>query len=146
MPFEGGPYVQAACVCDMVLQDDTGTASLIRIIDTITHGEAGPNAPESMPPFVHKFWTVIMLKSGAAQGRSELRITPELPNGELREPIVLTVHFEGGERGHNIMMQTAFQFTLEGLHWFNIDLDGERLTRIPLRVRYERLVATTSAR
>jgi hypothetical protein len=56
--------------------------SLIRLIDTLTHTEARPDAPEEMPPMTYTLKLVIMLKPGAARGRHELRIVPELPSGE----------------------------------------------------------------
>jgi len=50
MPFDRGPYVQAACICEMVIEDKTGAISLIRLIDTLTHEVGGPNPPDEMPP------------------------------------------------------------------------------------------------
>ncbi len=141
MSFEGGPYIQAACFCDLVIQESSGVLSLIRVIDTLTRRHVAPDAPESMPPFVHTFWMVIMLKSGNAMGRHELRIVPELPSGATEQPLSIPVHLDGGHTGHNVVMQTSFQFALEGLYWFNVDFDGERLTRIPLLVRYEPVIA-----
>ncbi|MDI7274919.1 MAG: hypothetical protein QME94_02965 [Anaerolineae bacterium] len=144
MTTENGPYVQAACFCEMVLEDKTGALSLIRIIDVLTHTSAGPNPPEEMQPFAHELTLVVMLKSGAARGRHELSIVPELPSGETRDPIVLTVHFEGEERGHNVVARLVYTFTLEGLYWFGVFLDGEKISAIPLRIKYNRLLTGTS--
>jgi len=44
--------------------------------------EARPDAPEDMPQFTYTLKLVIMLKSGAARGRHELKVVPELPSGE----------------------------------------------------------------
>ncbi len=144
MGLENGPFVQAACFCDMAMEDKGGAVSLIRIVDTLTHVEGGLNPPEAMPPFTHPLWLAIMLKSGTARGRHELSIVPEQPSGETGTPIRLTVHLEGEEKGANVLAQTALQFTLEGLHWFNVYLDEDRLTRIPLRIRYNRVIAAAS--
>ncbi len=142
MAFENGPYVQAACLCDMVLEDKTGTMSLIRIIDVLTNAVSGPNPPVDMPPMTHTFWLAVMLKSGSAVGRHEVKVVPQLPSGETKDPLVLTVHFEGGEKGANVMAQMTFQFVYEGLHWFNVYLDEAKLTAIPLLVRYNRVIAS----
>lgn len=140
MPFEGGPYVQAACICENVIEDKTGTLSLIRLIDVLNTTSAGPNPPEDMPPVQYTGKLVLMLKSGLAIGRNTLRIVPELPSGETQGEMSVTVHFEGEEKGSNVVSELRYTFTKEGLHWFNVYLGGDKLTAIPFRVRYNRVV------
>jgi len=135
-----GPYIQAACFCDMVIEDKAGVLSLLRIIDTLTHSVASPTPPDEMSPFGYTLKLVLMLKSGAARGRHNLKIVPELPNGTTQPPTEVTVHFEGEEKGQNIVADMNFVFTLEGLYWFNVYLGETKLTSIPLRVKYNRLV------
>ena len=139
MSAEGGPYIQAACVCNMVIEDKTGAFSLIRVVDTVTHTVSGPNPPDEMPPMPFEGKLVLMLKSGRAVGRHNLTIVPELPSGETQDPITMTVHFEGEEKGQNIVTNLRFVFAQEGLYWFNIYLGETKLTAIPFRVRYNRL-------
>lgn len=140
MGFEQGPYIQMAGLCEQVIEDKTGALSLIRIIDTITHTEARPDAPTEMPPVTYPMKMVIMLKSGRAKGRHELKIIPEMPSGELKPPLARSIHMEGEERGFNNIINMVFTFTMEGLYWFNVYLDDSLLTRIPLRLKYERIV------
>jgi hypothetical protein len=141
MKFEQGPYVQMAGLCDQVIEDKTGALSLIRIIDIVTHTEARPDAPEEMPDVTYPMKLVIMLKSGRARGRHELKTIPELPSGELKPPHKRSVQMEGEERGVNLIINMLFTFTMEGLYWFNVYFDDSLLTRIPLRVKYNRVVA-----
>ena len=141
MQFEQGPYIQMAGLCEQVIEDKTGALSLIRIIDTITHTEARPDAPTEMPPVTYPMKMVIMLKSGRAKGRHELKIIPELPSGESKAPVARSIHMEGEERGFNNIINMLFTFTMEGLYWFNVYLDDSLLTRIPLRIKYNRIVA-----
>lgn len=145
MTFEQGPFITAAALCEQVIEDKTGALSLIRIVDTITHGIAGPDAPEDMPPVTYPMKMVIMLKSGRARGRHELKVSPELPSGELKQPITQSVQMEGEERGINHIINMVFTFTIEGLYWFNIYLDEELLTKIPLRIKYNRIVLPAPA-
>jgi hypothetical protein len=133
-----GPFVQAACLCETVLIDTTGTASLIRIVDTLTHHEPGPTPPKEMPAFTHTLKLVLMLKSGNAKGSHELRVVPELPNGATENAIILTAYFDGEEKGQNIIGDMAFLYKMEGLYWFNIYLEDSKLTAIPLRIKYDR--------
>ena len=144
MAFEGGPYVQAGCFCETVIEDKIGSLSLIRIIDTITHTQASPEPPETLPPFNYGLRLVLMLKSGSARGRSNLRIVPELPTGASLDAVTVTVHFEGEEKGANVVSNLAMRFENEGLYWFKVMIDDEILTQIPLRVRYNRIVTGPS--
>lgn len=143
MALEQGPYVAIACLCEMVIEDKTGVLSLIRIIDRLTHTEAGPNPPKEMPPFTHSWFLVLTLKSGMAQGRYDIRIQLQRPDGSVEDVNTTTVHFEGEEKGHNLIGQIITQFHIEGLHWYKIYLeDGDRqdlLTAVPFRVMYNRV-------
>jgi hypothetical protein len=144
MPFEDGPYIQTACFCEMVLHEKTEVLSLIRVIDTITHGERGPEPPETMPPFPYSLQLVLMMKSGNARGRYDLRITPEKPDGSTDNSQIFTVYFEGEERGSNLILNFNLMFEMEGLYWFNVYIGDEKLTALPLRVKYQRNVISTT--
>ncbi len=140
MQFGQGPYIQLAGLCEQVIEDKTGVLSLIRIIDTITHTEARPDAPAEMPHVTYPMKMVIMLKSGHARGRHELKMIPELPSGEVKPPFTRSVQMEGEEQGFNNVINMLFTFAMEGLYWFNVYLDDSLLTRIPLRIKYNRIV------
>jgi hypothetical protein len=140
MTFEHGPYIQMAGLCEQVIEDKTGALSLIRVIDTITNTVARPDAPAEMPPITYAMKMVIMLKAGRARGRHELKITPEQPSGEIKPSLTRSIHMEGEERGVNHIINMVFTFTMEGLYWFNVYFDDFLLTRIPLRIKYERIV------
>jgi hypothetical protein len=135
-----GPYIQAAALCEQVIEEKSGVLSLIRIIDTIVHAEARPDAPATMPAINYPMKLVIMLKSGAARGRHEIKVFPELPSGEVKPPFMQSIEMEGEERGANSVINLIFPAAQEGLYWFNIRFDDSLLTRIPLRVKYHRVV------
>ncbi|MDO8751316.1 MAG: hypothetical protein Q7K03_09280 [Dehalococcoidia bacterium] len=139
-PFEYGPFVQVAAFCDRVLREADGVLSLIRVVDVINHTATGPNAPIDMPPVNYPLTLVLSLKSGKAKGRHEVTITPEMPSGETMPVASVSVRLEGEGKGYNIITQLNMQFKLEGLYWFIIRFDGELLTRLPLELRYARLV------
>ena len=140
MPFEAGPYIQAACFCEMVLEDKEGVLSFIRLIDTVTHAQIGASPPQDMPPVPYEIKLVLMLKSGTAIGRYNLRVVPELPDGSTKDPVVLTVHLEGEERGQNLIIRLGLTLEMEVLYWFKVYFEDQKLTQIPLRVKYNRVV------
>lgn len=133
----GGPYVAVAAFCDRVLEEKDGVLSAIRLVDRVTATLAGPGVPGTMPPIPVNLTLLIVLKSGAARGRHQLEIAPEAPSGLALSPVSVPVLFEGEERGVNVVLNVGFQATQEGLYWFSVRLEGQLLTRIPLRVVYQ---------
>jgi len=47
-----GPYLQAALLCERVMQEKDGVLSVIRIIDRVIHTAMGPETPDTMGPGV----------------------------------------------------------------------------------------------
>ena len=139
-PFTQGPYIQAATFCDMVIEGKDGTLSLIRLIDTLTHIEQGPNPPMEMPPVHKKLKLVLMIKAGRTQGRHQIKITPHLPNGETKNSFEQSINLDGEGSGHNTVIDFNFQYELEGSYFFDVFFNEEMFTRIPLKVTYERFV------
>jgi len=132
-----GPYLLAALVCERVLEEKDGTKSAIRIIDRITRNAVGPNPPKVMEPFDYEMTLFIRLKSGNVRGVYQLRIVLVAPSGESPQPIPVTVNFEGEEdRGVDIVAGMRSHFTVTGIHWVEIFLGEEFLTRVPIRVVY----------
>lgn len=140
-PFEHGPYVQIAAFCERVLREADGVLSLIRVIDIITHTERGPDPPYEMPEVHYPLFLSITLKSGTARGRHEITVIPEQPSGETLKPITLSVNMEGEGKGVNITSRIDLPYKMEGLYWFNVQFDHQTITRLPLEVRYSRMVS-----
>lgn len=137
MPFESGPYLSAAFLCEKVLEEKDGVKSAIRIIDRITHTVVGPNPPEELQPFDYRITLFLKFKSGTARGPMQLQIRLTKPSGESPPSTRHTLNFEGeDDRGVDIAADMIMKLDQVGLHWFDISLAGERVTRIPLRVIY----------
>jgi len=139
-PFERGPYIQTAVFCERVLREADGALSLIRVVDVITHTERRPDAPEQMPEVHYPLDLLISLKSGTTRGRHEITIIAEQPSGETLQPITISVNMEGENKGANIHSRIDIPYKFEGLHWFKILFDRQTITRIPLEVRYSRIL------
>lgn len=140
MPFERGPYVTTATFCERVLQEASGVLSLIRVVDRMTTNASGPAPPEEMPSARLDWTLVITLKSGDARGSHPVRITPQLPSGETLRPITLSAHFEGDNKGQNLISQINMELKLPGIYWFHIHVDDQLMTKVPLEVIYSRVV------
>ncbi len=60
------------------------------------------------------------------------------PNGVSLPERSFDVMFEGEERGVNLILQLQME-GLEGLYWFEISVNDCLLSRVPLRVIYQRI-------
>ena len=138
MVFEQGPYLTVAAICDRALQEKDGVISLIRVVDKITSSPVGPDVPEQMPPFPANLSLVIMLRAGETSSTHTITIRPQAPAPAPSPPETeVPVSFSGvpGD-GANLVVNITFVPPIEGQYWFNILLDSQLLTRVPLRVEY----------
>ena len=132
MPFEQGPYLSAAFLCEKVLEEKDGVKSVVRIVDRLTHTAVG-----KMEPFGVPLSLFIRFKSGHARGASPLRINLIKPSGESLPPFQVQVYFEGEEdRGVDLVMNLTIPIEMEGMYMFEIYLQEELLTKVPLRIIY----------
>ena len=134
------PYLSLAVFCEKVLKETDGVLSAIRIIDRFTI----PGTSERMPVSTVIFSVLIVLKSGDFRGRAEIELRPTTPSGQLLPIMRFPVNFEGdADRGVGIGTPIQLQAEEEGLFWFDVSLSvvgggSELLTRIPLRILYQR--------
>ena len=136
-PFGQGPFLSAAILCEKVLIEQDGVASAIRIVDRVTQQVSSPQPPDPMEPFEHELTLYLTFKSGAARGPINLEIRLQKPSGESPAPMFQTLNFEGDdERGVNVINKFQIRIEMPGLYWFDVYLEGHRITRIPLRVIY----------
>ena len=134
-PFERGPYLAAAVLCERVLTEQDGVNSLIRIVDRITHTATGPEPPLTLQPFSYPLWLYISFKSGSARGVKDLIIRIQKPSGDSPPAQALPVNFEGeDDRGANLIVQLQLEIDVVGVWWFDISLDGVHVTKLPLRI------------
>ncbi len=143
--FQDGPYLSAAIICEKVLEERDGVKSVVRIIDRVIRQALGPSPPQEMEPFDYEMTLLLKFKSGRARGTYTVEIQLVKPSGESPTPMTNTILFEGeDDRGIDIVANTKIKFDQTGIYWFNIVLNGIRLTRIPFRVIYLPQVRRTS--
>lgn len=138
-PFDMGPFLTAAALCERVLTEQDGVNSLIRIVDRLTITAGGSEAPENMPPSQHLLSLYISFKSGTARGVKQLMVRIQKPDGNSPQPLSVPLNFEGeDDRGTNLIMQIQFEIDVVGLWWLDVSLDDNHVTKLPLRVIYLR--------
>ena len=135
--MKDGPYLALAAICEKVLNEADGVLSLIRIIDRVIVGAAGSEVPDDLPPTQLNFTVVVSLKSGSARGRHKITLRPESPSGQQMNSLDVPIHFEGEDRGANVIIGFNITAEEEGLYWIDVLFADELLTRMPLRVIYQ---------
>lgn len=137
----GGPYLNAALLCERVLNEKDGVLSVVRIIDrlTITVFASGTAAPETLPPGIVNVQALVIFKAGLFKGSAPVRLVINSPSGQVIGESSADVFFEGDDRGVNLISQLQLQVHEEGLHWVDVHCLGQLFTRIPLRVIYQRM-------
>lgn len=134
-----GPYLVAALLCERVLQEKDETISVIRMVDRIVVTVNALGSPETIPPTPVNLNALISLKSGSARGRGTVKWRVETPSGLKLPDQLLPVLFEGDDRGLNLIVALNLVVDQEGVYWFHVLLEEKLLTRIPLRILYQRI-------
>ncbi len=133
----GGPFLQAALICERLLTEQDGVLSPIRMVDRVfflTDDEGKPVEPQ------HLCVLLVGFRAGAARGSFNVEIRRESPSAEQMPILSAPVYFEGeGDRGANLIVRMAFEPDKgPGLYWFDVLFEGERVTRVPLRAIFQR--------
>ncbi len=148
-----GPYVAVATLCDAVLKEEDGRISCIRFMDRIDVNMTFPaSVPEAqqIPAIPFPVHGLLSFKSGGFKGKKTIKINLVAPSGKLVESEgkisqTFPAVFQGGEHGFNLVLDVTLQTREEGLYYFDILLDEEMMTRIPLRVAFTKQTQSDAA-
>lgn len=138
MPFEDGPYLNVAAICEKVLQEADGVISMIRVVDKLTHTAADPGRLVEMPAFTADLALVVMFKAGQGAGRGyTLTVRAEDPDGGHIAEEQLPLRFQDTPYASaHLVIRLALRIMRPGLFWLAVMLDGHRITQVPLLVEY----------
>ena len=78
---------------------------------------------------------VISLKSGGDPAGYTLIIRQVDPDGVQRGQWMETLLLDGPGSTHQLVLSLSLKYYQDGLHWFDVLVDGRRLTRMSLRFR-----------
>jgi hypothetical protein len=125
------PYIQAALLCEKVLQETNGSLSIIHIADKLEYRAEG-YPPGYKPAII--LTGLLALKSGPVVGNHAVKVVVENPVGERREISSTSFEFLGKDHGQNIILNLTLGIAQDGIYWFDVFFDEDLLTRIPLIV------------
>ena len=138
------PLIAAAIFCDKVLAHADGSVSPIRLIDTYyTQGLAPDADPEERVPI--RLEGLVAFKSGEVRGQRTLRLIWTTPTGKRRLLMEQELQFKGGEAGINYRFNLLLNIKTEGLWWLDVQINGKRVTRMPLRIIFVQTAPPTDS-
>ncbi len=146
LDLAGRPYLCMALFCDRVLKEADGVVSVIRVVDRFT---VSGNTPE-MPKENIRFTALVSLKSGEYRGRAEIELKITSPSGKALPSTRFPINLEGdADRGVGVGSEMQLSVEEEGVYWFDVRFIGlksaeQLLTRMPLRVAYQRMASASS--
>jgi hypothetical protein len=130
-----GQHLSIAVLCEKILQEQDGGISLIRVFDRYNV----PEPTETVPVLTIPLTLVVLMRSGIFRGPSTLKIQGYSPSGQALPPIEVPMLFEGDdERGALVAVNIGFAAKEQGLHWFDVSVDDQPKTRIPLRIVFQK--------
>ena len=127
-------YLSIAVFCEKVLIEADGVNSIIRVVDRFNvQGKTS-----EMPATPLNFMLLVVFRSGFLRGKQTISIRPKNPDGAEMPSWNFPTLFEGdNDRGVGVGAQLNIVVNKEGLYWFDVYLNDELVTRMPLRVAYQ---------
>ena len=132
-----GPYLNAAFLCEKVLEEKNGVLSAIRIVDRVTYTyAASPENPSSgVPPIQAELSFLLILKSGQNPGATNIKIILKKPDNSELPPLNETMHLDTPDnKGGNLVINTRLNIDQKGVWWFEVFINDVSRTKIPLEV------------
>lgn len=131
-----GPYLNAALLCDSILEEKDNRLSLIRILTELTVNLVAPDAPADMPTVDLPLNGIFTFNAGGRPGDYAANVMLIDPRGNRRLGVESTLTFKHDHHTLNLIVRGGFKATMPGLYWVQVTLAGRELTRLPLLVRY----------
>lgn len=131
------PYLRIGAICDLVLEEQMGVLSLIRLIDTLEVTAEGMEVPDELPPGQATITAVMSWVGGL--GSYEAKVKVITPTGDTIETMTFPFHLDSLIRAQNIIVKLAIPVQKDGVYWVEFLLGDEVRSRVPWRVLYKRI-------
>lgn len=123
----------ASFFCERPLIEQDGVMSAIRIFDKIFVPKLEQDEP---PQSIVPLTLLLMFKGGGYKGPAKVRVVPKRPSGMVRPEFEQDIQLpEQQNGGANVIANVAFAPAEEGVYWFDVFVNDELITRIPLEVQ-----------
>ena len=133
-----GLYLNFAVICERVLREADEVLSFIRIVDQVNVTIVAPpgvDVPQELPQASSVSLTLAVgLKSDGYVGPVTIKLWVEAPTGSRLPEFQTTQEIALADRGVNLIFPMQLPVRNEGIYWFFVEVSGDLLTRVPLRI------------
>lgn len=131
------PFVAAAIACEQVLVSEDKVPSLIRLVDILSLDPI-PGLPKGAIAAV-RLTLFVALRSLEITGDHNVHLVLHTPSGKPRNLPPAVAHFRSPDAkeesvGANLILKLDLPVEEFGRYWFDIQWEGETLTRIPVKL------------
>lgn len=134
-----GPWVSFAVLCEKTIEDKIGRLTLINIVDQVNFTPTLDSSNQPLSVTIN-LMAAIGFKGGILKGPAELKLQIIKPSGELGPSLTVSILVQGDERSTNVVTELHLGLSEEGLYWIEVSVQGQFMTRIPLRLAVQRVV------
>ena len=133
----------SAFICERVLREEGGLLTAVRLVDAFqtTPIDIHLDTPEPRIEKRYLAFTVGLIAVFVCEQRAEFTVSLRIikPNGELSEGGLNLVPFviESGVNGYTLNVALNLAGDVEGTYWFEIYVDQELATKLPLAVLHQ---------
>src|SRR3954470_12536702 len=119
-----GPYVQAALLCDHVVQESDGRVTIVGLLDRVVLSAAEQTSATKVAPATVSCHAVVILKTGFRPGNYKLRLVLTSPAKKRMREFSVEIKLPTEEdQGVNVVMPIQFPASEEGVYWFELKLN-----------------------
>lgn len=111
-----GPYVQAALLCDHVVQESGGRVTIVGLLDRVVVRAAEASSATQIPATNVSCHAVVILKTGFRPGNYKLQLVLTSPSKKRIREFSVDISLPTEEdKGVNVVMPIQFPASEEGV-------------------------------
>jgi hypothetical protein len=133
----GGPYVRAAFLCERLLTEKDDVLTAVRLVDKFWT-EFPADADDIGLPTIVNATMLVSFVAGDVHGDHVASVRALSPSGQAVGggfPSDIPLNFpQRADAVLNLIFQLHLSMKDAGVYWFEVSLDGEVVTRVPMRI------------
>ena len=143
--FGQKPRLLMAAICERAIVGSDNMLTIVRLIDVVTVSAVAP--ADEMAAAIASLGApvqgtlVLVFKGGEVDATHQITVVAHTPTGDVHEfPKIDSVFgslIPGAVPGSNAGVNLQMSIKREGTYWFEVKLDGETVTAVPLEIVFQ---------
>lgn len=136
---DAGPFVAMAVLCQAVQRREDGTMDVLGIVEGVVLEPPLPSDADPLglrPVAVLPLRLLVSLRAGAARGPRRVDVVGRYPAGNAGPSTGMDIEFTNERPAATLNVPIELQVHEAGTYHFEVLVNGQRLTVVPLTVLY----------